>query len=260
MDWTDQGIVLSARKHGESAAIVQLLTHAHGRHAGLVHGGAGSKGRGVLQLGNRLEVAWRARLAEHLGTYTCEQLHSGAATLLDDPLRLAALASVCALAEAALPEREPHPAVYQAMVALIAAFESTDRVAGWGRAAIAWEMGLLTELGFGLDLSSCAATGHNDDLIYVSPRTGRAVSRHAGEIYKERLLKLPGFLAGPGAVPTDSDILEGLDLTGHFLERHVFAALHRETPPARTHFLERLRRALRKNGENGAVPPSPPSD
>ncbi|HUC61957.1 MAG TPA: DNA repair protein RecO [Alphaproteobacteria bacterium] len=253
MEWTDEGIVLAARKHGESAAIAQLLTRAHGRHAGLVHGGGGAKGRGLLQPGNRLQVHWRARLAEHLGSYACEQLHSGAATILDDPLRLAALASACALAEAALPEREPHPAIFDGMVALIAAFESSDRISGWGRAAIAWEMGLLSELGFGLDLSSCAATGTNDDLLYVSPRTGRAVSREAGEPYKEKLLPLPGFLARPGTMASDEDILAGLELAGHFLERHVFASLHREPPAARAHFLERLRRALRRNGGNDNV-------
>jgi DNA repair protein RecO (recombination protein O) len=222
----------------------------------LVHGGAGSKGRGVLQPGNRLEVAWRARLADHLGSFTCEQLHSGAATLLDDPLRLAALASACAIAETALPEREPHPAIFDAMVALIAAFESTDRLSGWGRAAIAWEMGLLAELGFGIDLSSCAATGTNEDLVYVSPRTGRAVSRQAGEPYKDRLLPLPAFLARAGEGANDADILMGLELTGHFLERHVFASLHREPPAARAHFLERLRRSLRRDGDSAAEPPA----
>ena len=248
MEWTDEGIVLAARKHGESAAIVQLLTRSHGRHAGLVHGGAGAKSRGVLQPGNRLQVTWRARLAEHLGNYACEQLHSGAATLLDDPLRLAALSATCALAEVALPEREPHPAVYEGLLALVGALESTDRIAGWGRAVVAWEMGLLAELGYGLDLSTCAATGRNDELAYVSPRTGRAVSLSAGEPYKDRLLALPRFLASGGVAPTDDDILAALELTGHFLERHVFAALHREPPQARAHLVDRLKRALRRNG------------
>jgi DNA repair protein RecO (recombination protein O) len=254
MEWIDEGIVLAARKHGENAAIAQLLTRAHGRHAGLVHGGSGGRGRGVLQPGNRLQVMWRARLAEHLGTYSCEQLHSGAATLLDDALRLAALASVCALAESALPEREPHPAVYDGLVALVAALESTDEIGGWGRAVVAWEMGLLAELGFGLDLSQCAATGRNDELAYVSPRTGRAVSLSAGEPYKDRLLPLPRFMAVMGEPAADPDILEGLAVTGHFLERNVFAALHREPPAARAHLLDRLRRALRRNGENGTAP------
>lgn len=260
MEWTDEGIVLAARKHGESAAIVQLLSRAHGRHAGLVHGGAGAKGRGVLQPGNRLRVTWRARLAEHLGTYSCEQLHSGAATLLDDPLRLAALSAVCALAESALPEREPHPAVFDGLVALVAALESTERIGGWGRALVVWEVGLLAELGFGLDLSQCAATGRNDDLAYVSPRTGRAVSRSAGEPYRDRLLPLPCFMARAGEAASDAEILDGLAITSHFLERHVFAALHREPPSARVHFLARLKRILRRDSESGAKIPAPTSN
>ncbi|MFI4986151.1 MAG: DNA repair protein RecO [Alphaproteobacteria bacterium] len=258
MDWLDEGIVLSARKHGESAAIVQLLTRDHGRHAGLVHGGAGSKTRGTLQPGNRVQAAWRARLSEHLGSYACELVHSGAAVLLDDPLRLAALAASAALAEAALPEREPHPAVYDGFVALIAALEASERIAGWGRAQVAWELGLLAELGFGLELTSCAVTGRNDDLAYVSPRTGRAVTLSAGEPYKERLLPLPRFLAMAGVAPTDGDILDGLALTSHFLERHVFASLHRELPQARLQLMERLARALQRNGRaaGGEAPPT----
>ena len=247
MEWTDEGIVLAARKHGESAAIVQLLTQGHGRHAGLVRGGAGARARGTLQPGNRVQVVWRARLAEHLGAFRCELLHSGGAVLLDDALRLAALASACALAEAALPEREPHPAVFEGLAALIAALESSDRIAGWGRAYVQWELGLLAELGFGLELSRCAATGRNDELAYVSPRTGHAVSLSAGEPYKDRLLSLPRFLATPGALPGDADILAGLALAGHFLERHAFAALHREVPAARARLVDRLKRALRRS-------------
>lgn len=258
MEWTDEGMVLSARKHGESAAIVQLLTRAHGRHAGLVRGGAGARARGTLQPGNRVHVVWRARLAEHLGAYSCELLHSGGATFLDDALRLAALAASCALAEAALPEREPHPAVFDGLMALIAALESSDRIAGWGRAYVQWELGLLAELGFGLELTRCAATGRNDELAYISPRTGHAVSLSAGEPYKDRLLPLPRFLVTPGALPADADIVAGLALSGHFLERHAFAALHRELPAARAHLMDRLKRALRgmvAAGE-GATPTS----
>ena len=138
---------------------------------------------------------------------------------------------------------------------------SSERIAGWGRAQIAWELGLLAELGFGLDLSTCAATGRNDELFYVSPRTGRAVSLAAGEPYKDRLLRLPRFLAEPGETPSDGDILDGLGLTGHFLERHVFASLNRELPQARAHLLERLRRALRQSSTGTSDPaPSPTSD
>lgn len=259
MEWTDEGIVLAARKHGESAAILQLLTRAHGRHAGLVHGGAGARTRGALQPGNRLQVTWRARLADHLGSYSCEQLHSGAATLLDDPLRLAALASACAIAELSLPEREPHPAIFAALTALVAALESSERIAGWGRAVVAWEMGLLGELGFGLDLTKCAATGRNDELAFVSPRTGRAVSLSAGEAYRDRLLALPAFLVDNTAAPSESDIADALALTGHFLERHVFAALHRAPPASRSHFVDRLGRTLRRRVDDAAWPPLPSS-
>jgi DNA repair protein RecO (recombination protein O) len=246
MEWTDEAIVLSARKHGESAAILQLLTREHGRHAGLAHGGGGGRARGALQPGNRIQAHWRARLADHLGVYGCELLHSGGALLLDDPLRLAAMASACALSETALPEREQHEDVFEGLAALIAALEASDELSGWGRAYVAWELGLLRALGFGLDLSQCAATGRNDELAYVSPRTGRAVSLSAGEPYSHRLLTLPRFLAGAAGGPLGeieaSDILQGLAISGHFLARHVFAALNRDLPQARGAFTDRLRR------------------
>ena len=256
MEWSDEGIVLSARRHGESAAIAQLLTRAHGRHAGLVHGGASARARAMLQPGNRVQVVWRARLAEQLGSFACELVKSGGALLLDDSLRLAALNASVALAEAALAEREPHPAIFDGLDALISALAASDRISGWGRAQIAWELGVLAELGFGLDLSSCAASGTSEELVYVSPRTGRAVSRAAGEPYKDRLLPLPRFLVEAGTLPGDQDILAGLGLTAHFLERHVFASLHRELPQARAHLLERLRRALSREA---AAPASPTS-
>jgi len=246
MDWTDQGIVLAARKHGESALIVQLLTRAHGRHAGLVRGGAGRRLRGIYQPGNAVTARWRGRLAEHLGSFVCEPGTSHAAALLDDPPRLAALSAACAVAEAALPEREPHVAVYEGFLALLDALDRADRdeaadksAALWGEVYVRWELGLLSELGYGLDLTSCAATGRNDELAYVSPRTGRAVSLSAGEPFRDRLLALPPFLAGrgPGA---PAEIRDGLLLSGHFLERHVFAPLDRSSPPARARLLERL--------------------
>lgn len=252
MDWIDDGVVLSARPHGESAAIVQLLTRVHGRHAGLVHGGAGPRARGVLQPGNQVRAAWRARIADQLGTYRCELTHSGAANFLEDALRLAALAAACAVAETALPEREPHPAVFDGLVALTAALAASDEIGGWGRAQVQWELGLLAELGFGLDLSRCAATGTNDALAYVSPRTGRAVSFSAGEAYRDRLLPLPPFLAGAADPPDAGEIAAGLALTGHFLERHVFAALHRDLPAARQHLSDRLRR-VRRSGSGPAI-------
>lgn len=237
MQWSDDGIVLSARKHGEHALVVQLLTQAHGRHAGLVRGGAGKRGRGIYQPGNRVSAEWSARLAEHLGSYRCELVHGHAAELFDDPARLAALSAACAVAERALAEREPHPVAYEGFIAFLAAFEGAD----WPAAYVRWELSLLGELGFGLDLSKCAATGRNDGLAYVSPKTGRAVSLSAGEPYRDRLLPLPRFLIESGdAPPDDAAVGEGLSLTGYFLERNVFVHFAGGgLPPARLRFADR---------------------
>lgn len=241
MDWTDDGIVLSARKHGETSAIVALLTRAHGRHLGLVRGGAGKRARGVLQPGNRVEARWRARLADHLGTFICEMTEAVAAPLMKDRLRLAGLSAACAMAESVLPEREPHPAVYEALVALLAAIGG----GGWPSAYVKWELGLLSELGFGLDLSACAATGANDQLAYVSPKSGRAVSLAAGEPYKDVLLVLPPFLLRAGAGGAPEEVAQGLKLTGYFLEKNVFRHLNRGLPAARIRLADRLRSAGR---------------
>ena len=241
MDWSDDGIVLAARRHGESSAVVQLLTRGQGRHAGLARGGAGSRGRGIYQPGNLVAARWRARLPEHLGSYTCELAHSYAAALLDDPLRLAALASACAVAEAALPERHPYPKLYGAFIALL---DGLDGEPQWAAVYARWELGLLDELGFGLDLSRCASTGVTENLSYVSPKSGRAVSREAGAPYRDKLLPLPGFLAGnAGGGDTEApDIAAALRLTGHFLGRHVFAPHHKGLPPARDRFVDRFTR------------------
>ncbi len=251
MDWTEDGIVLAARKHGEASAVVQLFTRGHGRHAGLVRGGAGSRARGVYQAGNLVAARWRARLAEHLGSFTCELVRSHAAGILDDPLRLAGLASACAVAEATLPERHPYPALYDATFALIEAIVDAD---GWATDYVRWEIGLLGELGFGLDLARCAATGGTDDLVYVSPKTGRAVSRAAGEPYRDRLLVLPGFLIGAGAVD-GAAVVAGLRLAGRFLDDHVFGPDGRAMPPARERFVDRIARMTTTSGDivaNGA--------
>ncbi len=178
MEWSDTAIVLSARPHGESAAIVNLLTREHGRHAGLIRGGAGRRTRGVLQPGNEVAATWRARLSEHLGTLVCELERARAAALMDDAPRLAGLRSACAIAEAGLPERDPHREVFDSTVDLLDAMANTP---GWRLDYVRWELRLLADLGFGLDLSACAATGVTDDLTYVSPRTGRAVSNEAAQ-------------------------------------------------------------------------------
>lgn len=237
MEWRDEGIVLSARRHGESSAVVHLLTREHGRHGGLVRGAQGKGARGLWQPGNRLALVWRGRLEEHLGQFTGELLDARAATLLGARDRLACLASACALADAALPEREPHPLLFEGLALLVEAL-ATD--AEWGPLTVRWEAALIAEIGYGLDLSACAATGVTEDLIYVSPRTGRAVSRDAGAPYADRLLPLPAFLLDAEA-PTDRGAVRaGLALTGFFLERQVFPALGKPLPPQRARFLDRM--------------------
>ncbi|MBO6562622.1 MAG: DNA repair protein RecO [Nisaea sp.] len=239
MEWTDTGIVLSVRPHGESGAIAVLMTEEHGRHAGLVRGGASSKQKGVLQPGNAVRATWRARLAEQLGSFTLELGASHAAVHFDDPLKLAGLTAACAVADRALPEREPHPAIHAGLLALIGAMANEELGDLWIAVYVRWELGLLAELGYGLDLSACAATGGNDDLAYVSPRTGRAVSLSAGEPYRDRLLPMPDFLIGRGGGDM-ADLLKGLDLTGHFLEKNLFNTQGEQNPAARTRFRERI--------------------
>jgi len=246
VDWTDEGIVLAARPHGEGSAVVVLLTREHGRHAGLVRGAFSGRARGLYQPGNRVTAEWRARLAEHLGNYVCELAQGHAAAVLDEPLKLAALTAACAVAEVSLPEREPHPRVHDGLLALLDAMAMPDIGDAWIAGYVRWEIGVLADLGYGLDLDSCAVTGRNDELAYVSPRSGRAVSLSAGEPYRDRLLALPRFLigqAGSGAGGADpDDLFRGLALSGFFLERHVFATHGRLPPPARTRFVERFAR------------------
>ena len=239
--WQDEAYVLSVRKHGETAAIVTVLSREHGRYAGLVHGGAGTRRHGTVQPGNRVAVEWRARLAEHLGTLSCEVVRAHAAEVLDDPPRLSALSAACALVEAGLPEREAHRALFDAMAAFIGHLGEP----GWPSAYVRFELALLAELGYGLDLGSCAATGETENLLYVSPRSGRAVSREAGESYRDRLLALPAFLAASGGEGTAAEIAAGLALTGHFLERHALAPHGRTLPAARTRLVASLGKAAR---------------
>ncbi len=245
MDWTDRGIVLSVRKHGETSLIVQLMTEHHGRHGGLVRGGTGARVRGLYQPGNVVAASWRARLSEHLGHLQGEMLRGTAARLLRDPGRLAALAAAVTIVEAALPEREPHGDIFAALLDLM---ERLDEAA-WPAAYVRWELGLLAALGFGLDLKSCAATGRPDTLVYVSPKTGRAVSAVAGEPYRDRLLALPPFLLGAGH-PSADDLRAGLRLTGHFLADHVFAPQGQRLPPARDRLAAQI----------NAMPPQPIDD
>jgi DNA repair protein RecO (recombination protein O) len=240
MDWSDDAVILALRRHGESSAIVSLLTRRRGRQSGLIRGARGRNARGFLQPGSMIRATWRARLAEHLGTIAWEPAASVSPDVLADAARLSGLAAACAIADAALPEREPQDAVYAGLLALLGSL-GDDAV--WPSAAVKWEAGLLQALGYGLDLTDCAATGTTDDLVYVSPRSGRAVSRAAGAPYRQRLLALPAFLCAPGAVGSRAEAIAGLELTGYFLERNVFRACGRGLPPARLRLLEVLRRA-----------------
>jgi len=228
MEWREKAIVLGARRHGETSAIVEVLTRDHGRHAGLVRSGRSKRMRPVLQQGNIVEVVWRARLEEHLGNFTIEPVSMNAALVMDEPIRLAGLTTLTALCSL-LPEREPHADIFDATSLVLANIEN-DEV--WPALLVRWEAGLLDCLGFGIDLSRCAATGQKTDLIYVSPKSGRAVSASAGEPYKAKLLALPDFLIGSGHADA-SDLINGFALTGYFLHRHLSAPRGVELPDSR---------------------------
>ena len=242
MEFEDDAYVLSARVHGETGAIVELLTAHHGKWAAHVAGGASRRMKPFLQAGARTIVHYRARVSEQLGSAQLEPVGEGPAALFDDPMALAGLSAAAAVAAAALPEREPHPGAFLAFEALSSALLMPDI---WPAVFVRFEAGLLQDLGFGLDLSKCAATGSLDDLVYVSPRTGRAVSRTAGEPYKDRLLALPPFMLSSQGGLSPGDVRAGLDLTAHFLELFVFGPLNRPLPPARVWLVDRLTDAQR---------------
>lgn len=244
MDWQDHGFILSAARFGEADAILDILTREHGRHLGLLKGGSARGRRAEVQTGNLVSIEWRARLTDQLGNYTLELLRPYAALALDSPLSLAGLAAAAAVAAASLPERERHANVFDAMSVLIEALTGEDAAFG-GAVYVKWEAGLLQDLGFGLDLGSCAVTGALDELTHVSPRTGRAVSREAAAPYGDRLLRLPAFLLGTQI--TSPDILavrDGLRLTGHFLSQSVLAPHRREIPHARGVFVDLVARSI----------------
>ncbi len=229
-EWEGPAVVLSARPHGESGAVVTLLTEALGRHPGLVRGGQSQAQAALWQTGNLVEARWVARLAEQLGALSGELVHPAAALAMDDPLALDVLAGACAVAEGALPEREPHPAAFHGLFGLVVALAREPGAAV--PALVRWELALLAELGYGLDLSACAVTGAAEGLAFVSPRSGRAVTAEAGAAYAGRLLVLPAFLTAD--LPAGAaDWLAGLRLTGHFLTRDAFGLQHRPLPAAR---------------------------
>ncbi len=241
MEWQDEGVVLSARRLGERDAVAQLLTRDHGRHAGLVRGGASRRLRPLLQPGNRLACRWRARLAQQLGSFTVEPLRLYASTVLDSPLALAAMGSALELAAATVGERDPHPRLYAGLLWLLE--ELAARPEDWLTRYVKFELLVLEEAGFGLQLERCAVTGRTEELAYVSPRTGRAVSRQAAGSWAPRLLPLPAFLCGAEGAST-ADILEGLRLCGFFLRRHLLAPTDRPLPAARERLLRLLRDQL----------------
>src|SRR6185503_11946493 len=229
MDWDAPAIVLDARPYGEGDAIATVMTAEYGAHRGLARGGAARAHSAVWQRGNLVHVRWVARLADQLGSFTAELVHPGAALAMDDALALAMLSASCAVAEGALPEREPHARVFDGLLHLIARLpEGSVMLADLVR----WEATLLADLGYGLDLTGCAVTGETGGLAFVSPKTGRAVSTAGAGVWASRLLRLPAFLLG-GTDATPPDWRDGLRLTGHFLERDAFGHHHRPLPPAR---------------------------
>jgi DNA repair protein RecO (recombination protein O) len=241
MEWRGEGILLSVRRHGESSAIIDVFTEGQGRHAGVVRGGASRKIAPVLQPGAQLDVAWRARLEDHIGAYQVELIRSRAALAMGGRLALAGLNAVVALIGFALPEREAHPRLYRESERLLDLLGQDDI---WPLAYLRWEMLLLEEAGFGLDLTRCAVTGRETDLVYVSPKTGRAVSRDGAGAWAERMLPLPPCLRGEGPAP-DAEIAEALRVTGYFLDAKLAPALgHRPLPDARARLMDQITRML----------------
>ena len=238
IEWRDEGIVLRVRPHGETSVIAELFTAAHGRHVGVVRGGVGRRLRPVLQPGNRISATWRARLDEHIGAFMVEPVASSAG-LMQDRAALAGLAAVTGLIAFALPERDPHPELYGRTLALLGRLEH----AGWPGDYLRWEVNLLGELGYGLNLETCAVTGGTEDLAFVSPRTGRAVSRAAAGQWEERLLPLTPVMISGGYAAL-GEVLEGLRTTGYFLEKLAAELGNRALPAAR----ERLVAALERGG------------
>lgn len=240
MQWTDDAIVLGIRRHGEANAIAELFTREHGRHLGLVRGGFGSRLKPVLQPGNSVRAQWRARLDEHLGHYTVEPVRARTASMFANSHALFGVTHLASLARL-LPERDPHGSLYEELEAIL---DRLDDVGSVVPRIARFEMRMLAELGFGLDLESCAATGETDDLVYVSPRSGRAVSRSAGEAWADKLLRLPSFLQDNDATPAAAELADAFALTGFFLTRFVLEPRGLVLSDARAHFIAAIGRAL----------------
>lgn len=238
MEWSDDGIILRVTRHGESDVVLDALTPSNGRWCGYVKGGAGRRKRGELQVGNSVYLVWRSRIEENLGRFTTELTHSPLGIVMQEPFRLAAMTAACATLGSCLSEREPHPEIYHAFKALMTLLEDEGCTAeGAAMALVKLELGLLSELGFGLDLSECAATGVRTNLTYVSPKSARAICAEAGKPYHDKMLILPAFLLDSEAACTVQDITAGLALTGYFLHRNIWHVQGQGIPPARGRFI-----------------------
>ena len=240
MHWTDEGIVIGVKRHGEANAILELMTREHGRHLGLVRGGFGSRMKPVLQPGNTLSASWRARLDEHLGNYTVEAMNLRAASFFAASYAIYGVSHLAALMRL-LPERDPHAGLYAEFDDVLNRLDDPVVAAPM---VVRFELQLLSELGFGLDLAQCASTGARADLIYVSPKSGRAVSREAGEPWADKMLRLPAFLRDREAQPAGRDLADGFALTGFFLARHVLEPRGFKLSDERAYFIAALERAL----------------
>ena len=239
IEWSDEGALLSTRPLGESSMIIEVFTPQHGRHAGVVRGGTSRKIAPHLQPGAQLSVAWKARLNDHLGAFTVEPIRSRAAQSMSDRLALSGLNAVCALLSRVLPEREPHLPLYERTIALLDLLGQPEI---WPLAYLRWEQALLEEMGFAMDLSACAVRGVNEDLAFVSPKSGRAVSREAAGDWADRLLPLPPVLAGKGDAG-NAQIAIALGTTGYFIEHRLIKGLgDKPMPAARQRLIDAISR------------------
>lgn len=239
MDWRDEGILLNVRKHGEGSAIIEVFTHEHGRHAGIVRGGGSRKMAPILQPGAQLSLEWKARLEEHLGSFTIDPVKSRAVAIMSDRATLAAMGSIAALLTVGLAEREAHHALYLRTENLLDALGETS---DWPSRYALWELAFLTDVGFGLDFNECAATGGTQDLIYVSPKSGRSVSREGGKDWADQLLPLPRFLRLDDVVENQTEVIAALRTTGYFLEHWFMPTLGKKIPAARERLLSAISR------------------
>ncbi len=241
MEWRDEGIIIGARRHGETSLILEVMTPGHGRHLGLVRGGRSRRMQPLLQAANRVALTWHARLDEHLGMFQVEPIEMNAARLFSNAVAVYGLQTVAAHLRL-LPERDPHPNLFQSLSLLLEHLEDAQAAA---ELMARFELLVLDELGFGLDLTRCAATGVQDDLVYVSPKSGRAVSRAAGEPYRDRMLALPAFLRRGTRLRGDTAAYrDAFTLTGFFFSRHVYEPRGIEPPETRASFVAALVRAL----------------